>query len=882
MNDPGMKKWFLILITNLIVSALFATHQRSGEITYIHISGLIYEFTIITYTFAPSPADRPELDIKWGDGTTSTLQRVNGPPGYNPAGIWVAHVGEIVGPNIRKNVYIGRHTYPGASTYIVSLEDPNRNAGVINIPNSVDVPFYIETILTINPLLGKNNSPQLLLPPIDNACVGYPFMHNTGAFDPDGDSLSFKLVTCKGLNGNPIPGYTIPTASTSLTVDPISGELRWINPTMLGEYNLAILVEEWRMGRKIGSVVRDLQVIVGTCDNNPNPPVLNVPDYFCVVAGETLTFKVKASDKDGNVITLTGTGQPLLLTTSPAIFPQPTDSANHVTSTFFWPTTCEHIKKAPYQMFFKAQDNGTPVRLIDVKTVNILVIAPAPKDLTATPVGNSFKLMWRKSLCNKANGYKVFRKAGASSFLPGNCITGVPSSTGFQLIKTLNSINDTLFTDTGSGLAFIPGMEYCYLVTAIFPDDSESYASNQACASPKRDLPIITNTSVTNTSTTQGTVLVMWSKPKELDLIQTPGPFRYRIRRALAAQGNFQVIDSLSGLNDTIYIDRNLNTSSGAYTYIIDLINDTPGNRFLVGSSQPATTMFLIIAPQDSKLNLTWNVNVPWPNNEYTIQRLNSQSLVFDSIGTSKTPAFSDTQVTNGVNYCYKIHSRGSYPVAGLVSPILNFSQEKCASPKDVTPPCAPYLWVKTDCDQLANLLTWTNTNKYCPNTNDTRKYYIWYRISPASDFKVIDSTLSAADTSYVHRVKITISGCYSITSFDDKNNMSEFSNEVCVALDACPQYRLPNVFTPNGDNYNDLWIPFPFSGVEKVNLKVFNRWGRMVFETNDPHVNWDGKNSATNQNCPDGVYFYVCEVFEAASEGLRQRTINGSVHILR
>jgi len=61
----------------------------------------------------------------------------------------------------------------------------------------------------------------------------------------------------------------------------------------------------------------------------------------------------------------------------------------------------------------------------------------------------------------------------------------------------------------------------------------------------------------------------------------------------------------------------------------------------------------------------------------------------------------------------------------------------------------------------------------------------------------------------------------------------------------------------------------------------VVNRWGNLVFETTDPNFRWDGRNISTNKLCPDGAYFYVCDVFEITLEGTRQRTITGSVHII-
>lgn len=215
---------FLLVATNT-----FATHQRAGEISYVYISGLTYEFTITTYTYSLSPADRPEIEVFWGDGSSSVIQRSQ-----------LLNLGN----NINKNVYVSRHTFSAAGTFHVTFEDPNRNAGIVNIPGSVEIPFFIETIININPFLGGNSSPQLMNPPIDNGCIGVPYLHNPGAYDVDGDSLSYSLIPCRGYNGDDIPGYSLPNASHSLTIDSITGDLLWDSPTMAGEYNIAILIEE--------------------------------------------------------------------------------------------------------------------------------------------------------------------------------------------------------------------------------------------------------------------------------------------------------------------------------------------------------------------------------------------------------------------------------------------------------------------------------------------------------------------------------------------------------------------------------------------------------------------------------------------------------------
>ena len=148
------QKFLRILLTVIVLTAFIpltrATHQRAGEISYTYISGLTYEFTIVTYTYTPSPADRPEIEVFWGDGTSSEIPRVNKINLDN---------------NISRNIYIAQHTFSAAGTFHITFEDPNRNAGIINIPSSVEIPFFIETILIINPFIGGNSSPQLLNPP---------------------------------------------------------------------------------------------------------------------------------------------------------------------------------------------------------------------------------------------------------------------------------------------------------------------------------------------------------------------------------------------------------------------------------------------------------------------------------------------------------------------------------------------------------------------------------------------------------------------------------------------------------------------------------------------------------------------------------------------
>lgn len=847
----------------LVTTQAFATHNRAGEIAFKHISGFTYEITVVTYVKESSPADRPNLEIYWGDGTS--LDSIN-------------RISETsLGGDIKKNVYVENHTYPGASPipYIIRVEDPNRNAGIINIPNSVNVVFYIESMLIINPFIGINNSPILLNPPIDNACVGKTYVHNPGAWDVDGDSLYYTIDESKQTGGNPIAGYTYPQASSFINVNPITGDLVWETPIAIGEYNVSIRIDEYRFGVRIGSVLRDMQITVSACSNNP--PIITGPTDTCIVVGDTLTLNYNATDPDGNSVSFSVTGGPMFASSNAATF-QTTGASSNVNGTFVWIPGCLNIQQGDYILSFKAIDNGNP-NLVDFHSLFVNVLAPAPKNLNATVLSNAIALNWNKTSCNQAIKYKIYRKQGASGWTPDYCETGVPAYTGFQLVGETNSINDTNYTDNNNGLGLISGVTYCYRVIAYYPDGTESKASEEVCEQLIKDVPIITHASVNATSTTSGSIFIDWSKPTEFDAVLYPGPYRYLIYRGQGTSSSLTLIDSTATINDTTFTDNLLNTKDFQYFYRVDMYNLTAGARDLMGKSTVASSVFLNLIPSDNQITLAWSESVPWTNTQHVIYKQNPITFVFDSLDITSNSTYVDTALVNGETYCYQVKSIGSYSSPGLISPIINFSQENCAVPIDNVKPCAPILTIEAVCDTQQNKLSWINpTMLNCDN--DILGYNIYKVDSVSEDYYLVASLTDGNLLSFVHENLASIAGCYVITAVDSVGNESVFSDSVCV--DNCPNYSLPNIFTPGSDGFNDVFKPFPYRYVESVEMKIFNRWGNLVFETTNPDIMWNGKNQKGGAMSSDGVYFYVCTVNEKYLDGIRSRLLKGFVHLLR
>ena len=748
----------LLVVIGLLFCFAFtarATHQRAAEITYIWLGGNAYEFTLTTYNVPNAAWDqRDSLYVKWGDGAEENIPRIN----------W-----QNLGDDCVVNHYKAIHNYSTSGTYTISMEDANRNYGVVNVPNSVMVPMHIETELVINPFLGYNNSVQLLNAPVDKGCVGKLYLHNPSAYDPDGDSLSYRLVTCKGQDGMEIGGYTFPQASQSFEIDPVTGELRWENPVLQGEYNVAIMVEEWRHGVKIGSVVRDMQILISHCDNDL--PQIQCDEQYCLVAGEQLDFIISASDPNGDNVTLTASGAPFEVAVSPAVLNPESAFGMQPQMEFLWNTTLAHIRNTPYQVVIHAKDDGSPVSLTNIKTVTINVMAPKVQNLTAEVVGHDARLSWTTYPCANATALLVYRKAGCNGYVPDECETGIRE--GYQLIATLNDISSTSFTDQNLS----QGVEYEYRIVAQFPDGAKSIVSDAACVTLKNDSPLMTHVSNDSIDLVSGQVVTCWAKPKEID-VQYVAPFSYSLTRIL--DGTSSIVYEGS---DTIFLDANVDLAQA--TSLIYKVQMRDANQQLMGESATASAVMLSANGTFSEARLSWTEAVPWlVDSTQVFKEVNSH---FVRIASVTGMEYVDAEVESDVTYRYYVRTFGHYTLEGIIRPLVNYSA------------------IKT--------------------------------------------------------VRI-----------GHEDPTEEFS------------YTLPNVFTPNGDGFNDVFEPI-VTGIDLIvsaKTVVFNRWGNILHDTDDPLIQWDGKSKLTKMDCPPGTYFYICDITYQSQTGEEKLHLQGSITIVR
>lgn len=877
--------FFSLLICFVSENAL-ATHNRAGQITYERITDLKFKIILTTYTeVASSAADRPQVEMFFGDGQSDVVERKSQTilEGYE---------------YVFQNIYEAEHTYPGHGVYLIQFTDPNRIAEIKNMTNSVNQQFYIESELQIDRFIGSNNSPQLLHHPIDKAKVNVKFIHNPAAFDISGDSLHFSIIPPKQDKNEDVDGFFIPSASNYISINPNTGELVWDAPTEVGVYNIAILVREFRYGTQIGYIIRDMQIIVEDTDNNP-PEIEPIQDT-CVVAGTNpvISIDVKATDPDaGQTVKLIAKGGPMIHPFEPAILiPEAPEGIEKVEARFHWAVKCEHIRKRPYQVVFKAIDNHFKSPLIDKKSFFIEVIGPEPQNPTANPLGNGIELEWELPFCSdQVAGYYIYRRADSSHWNPSYCETGVPASQNFQKIATIQNKETLYYYDDNDGKGLAPGVSYCYRITAVFRgmgqyEVAEGIASFEVCAELIKDIPVVTHVDVRNTDPNNGSIFYGWSKPDAIDTIQNPGPYKYELYRS---DGSFTgdnpeliavfTSDYFAHLNDSSFIDSLINTQNKPFSYELQFYATVQGSYHHVGNTQIASSIYLSTNPAYKSVELQWEENIPWNNQEYLVYRFNDTTQIFDSITRVSEPNYIDTGLIIGKYYCYYVKALGTYSVPGYIDPLINRSQEICERAIDTIPPCPPELIsANAFCDLKQSELEWVFENTSCDSLVES--YNIYFTDSRNGKLIKVNEKYGFEPWRAIddrEELRKSMAGCYAVSAIDIYGNESKLSNVKCV--DNCPKYELPNIFSPNDDMVNDLYIPLHgYRFIESVHFRVFNRWGSLVFETNDPAINWDGTDMKNKQELEAGAYFYICTINENYLDGIESRTIHGTVQIVR
>jgi gliding motility-associated-like protein len=162
-------------------------------------------------------------------------------------------------------------------------------------------------------------------------------------------------------------------------------------------------------------------------------------------------------------------------------------------------------------------------------------------------------------------------------------------------------------------------------------------------------------------------------------------------------------------------------------------------------------------------------------------------------------------------------------------------------------------------------------TGKFLP-PDTTKCNYSTISIIPVRDFKSYAWSTGQNTPS----IAVADPGVYTLHVADD--NGCTGADSITIKDSTCPQYiYIPTAFTPNGDGRNDRFKAVFAGPTSDFKLAVYDRWGRMVFESSDPFFGWDGTTGGNPQ--PSGTYAWIC-IYRLYQQP--QRMVRGTVILIR
>jgi len=168
--------------------------------------------------------------------------------------------------------------------------------------------------------------------------------------------------------------------------------------------------------------------------------------------------------------------------------------------------------------------------------------------------------------------------------------------------------------------------------------------------------------------------------------------------------------------------------------------------------------------------------------------------------------------------------------------------------------------------------------NQLCEGDSIFRIYTAYSSLSGLFDWVVEGDTIQDNSLPYVWNNV----GFYTISVSQTVNGCVSNEEQANIAIQECPQelIYIPNTFTPDGDAFNNIWLPIFTDGfdVYDYNLLVFNRWGETIFESYNHTVGWDG--TYNNKMCFDGIY--VWRIMYGSEYDDSRKMITGHLTIMR
>ncbi len=397
------------------------------------------------------------------------------------------------------------------------------------------------------------------------------------------------------------------------------------------------------------------------------------------------------------------------------------------------------------------------------------------------------------------------------------------NSTNFQQFRDIYNTSTTTVENIRPDVNF-----YCFRLGAFDPCNNTTVYSNIIC-SADFDLSNLNNLNRLTWNTSSG------------------GVSNYAISKTdsapLAATSAATSVDDTNIICGTAYCYQlTTNYANGSQSISLEKCGTA------ISTNIPTTVENISTITSDNGLELVWTQDPAFNTSSYTIVKSGIP------VGTSPSVAFIDPEYSTNSGSCYRISYTDVCGNNSLVS----------------ADACPMVLSGVVQQDNVINL-TWTASTGWQNGVN----HYLVEKFD--TDGQLLQSFDTGLSTTLIDDEEDFENQVYQyrITAFaNDAGIVSSVSNTIVIIKE--PNLFHPSSFTPNNDGLNDIFKVFGQFTAD-VEFKIFNRWGELLFITNDLNQGWDG--TYKGNAMPEGTYVFRANLTDQAG---RTSERSGTILLLR
>jgi gliding motility-associated-like protein len=890
-----MKKLYLIFFF-FMLSKSYASHIIGGDIYYDYLGNNQYRFFITLYR------DCNSTGAQYDDPLTLTIYKANNVFFQN---ILVPFPGSVVLPiNFNNpcatppsNVCVERAIYttvvtlpPTPGGYDVSYQRCCRGPNITNLLFPDDTGITLTTHVPGSDTgFTANSSPRFTNYPPVLLCNNDELVFDHVATDPDGDQLVYSLVTpwsgASSTNPQPTQAPAPPyfpvqwnggtfTAQqplglgSSTVIDPATGVLV-VNPNMIGLYVVGVCVKEYRNGVLVGETIRDFLFRVFDCNIVMQallPLQTQLPTFVSYCQGLNVQF---VNNSYGGTSYAWNFGVP---TTT-------TDVSAQFAPNYTFPSPGNYN----VQLIVNPGMSCTDTAYMNVIVNNPLSVSWSSQDSLCI-LGNNFDFIANVSNPSASLSWVLDPSASQTSGT-GNSLFNITFSTpGYHTIEViaddgfcqLSYVDSIFIFDLPTSIISVPPQVECLGFTVPFGNNSSSainYSWDFSLGSNSVGQSNATTPTFTFPSPGLYTVQLIASSfstcsdTSEVQVtIKEPLVMSISHSDSLCIDETFDFLATVSGPSNATFqwdfgIHANPSTSSNLSLQGLSYSQSGSMPVYFIGQYDNCTDTV------SSNVRIFGHASIDFMFIN-TLQCAPSLAQ-FVNLSQSDVPTqyfwdFGDGNTSTAVNPNHIYLSPGNYSVALTLNQLYGCMDTLYLMQQDL---------VTVNPSPTAGFMVNPEKVDVCQNT-----------------VSFFDQSIGATNYQYVFDNREYTSNLASFTH-DYVNAGSDYPIQIVSNQYGCRDTArrtvmvepfsiyIPNSFIPDENNRNEVFIPVTAFDVVAWDFGIYNRWGELIFQTNDPSQAWDGQINGVM--CQDGLYSYKLK-FRSCDKPYIWQQVDGFVTLIR